>query len=371
MEHPEDPAVLDALRSPGRLAALQELDVFPGVVDAAFACYVRLVASLLHVPVALVSMVTDDRQFFPASVGLDEPWRQLGETPLTLSFCKHVVADDSALVVTDAALDERFRSHPAVDELRVRAYLGVPLRSPQGLPLGSLCAIDEVPHAWTAQDVATLHDLAEAASAMIALRGQEHRQRVAAQEASHQLRTPVAALRFEVDALARLPRAADPEVQASLDAMGDRLAALAAIADEIVARSQRDHWGGVTADAVEILHSTATRWRPALASGGRDITVRGAGPIPVDTVQPALQRAVDLLVEGAVRRGVGSVALSAEAGPGACRIRVESDALERVDLAEVRELVAGIGGRVLRPEGTVVELVLPRPTEASDLAPQA
>ena len=118
------------LDSPERLKALAEVDAFPGVPDDAFAVYTRLIVKLLDAPTALVSFVTDDRQFFPASVGLGEPWNERAQTPLAMSFCQHVVRTDEDLVVPHADTDERVKDNLAIDELGVHAYLGVPLRAP-------------------------------------------------------------------------------------------------------------------------------------------------------------------------------------------------------------------------------------------------
>jgi PAS domain S-box-containing protein len=164
-----DPA---ALGDPGRLAALEATGLLGGPPEAPFDQTVRLVRRCLRVPVALVSLVDADRQVFKGQEGLAEPWCSLGGTPLSHSFCQHVVADDAPLVVGDAREDARVRDNLAVRDLDVVAYLGVPLRTPDGYPVGSVCAIDAVPRAWTDADREALEAIAEVAADGVAARYQ-------------------------------------------------------------------------------------------------------------------------------------------------------------------------------------------------------
>ncbi|MEV4478886.1 SpoIIE family protein phosphatase [Micromonospora coxensis] len=158
-----------ALHDPGRLRSLAEtgLDAVP---DEAFERFARLVSDLLDVPVALVSLVTGTRQFFPGAVGLPEPWAERRETPLSHSFCQHVVDIEIPMVLPDARLYPRVRHNLAIAELGVVAYAGIPLTDLEGRVLGSLCAIDSKPRAWTATQLRTLSDLAAACSSELRLR---------------------------------------------------------------------------------------------------------------------------------------------------------------------------------------------------------
>ncbi|WBB70531.1 SpoIIE family protein phosphatase [Micromonospora sp. WMMD812] len=158
-----------ALGDPARLRALAEtgLDAAP---DEAFDRFARLVSDLLDVPVALVSLVAIDRQFFPGAVGLPEPWADRRETPLSHSFCQHVVDLEVPMVLPDARLYPRVRENLAIPDLGVVAYAGMPLTDLSGNILGSLCAIDSKPRAWTAAQLRTLADLAAACSSELRLR---------------------------------------------------------------------------------------------------------------------------------------------------------------------------------------------------------
>ncbi|MEM6645885.1 MAG: ATP-binding protein [Bacteroidota bacterium] len=129
--------------------------------ETAFDRVTRLVARLLKVPVSLVSLVDHDRQFFKSVYGVPAPWARLRETPLTHSFCQHVVQANAPLTVDDAREHPLVHANLAVSDFNIVAYLGVPIHTPDGHPLGTLCAIDHQPRAWSPHDHATLQDLAE------------------------------------------------------------------------------------------------------------------------------------------------------------------------------------------------------------------
>lgn len=160
----------DALSAPDRLATLTATGLTNGAPDEALDRLTRLIQRCLRVPVALVSLVESDRQVFASAQGLPEPWCSMGETPLSHSFCQHVVVRDTPLVINDARLDPLLVDNLAIPDLGVIAYLGVPLRTPDGHTLGSLCAIEGQPRAWTESDLEILEALAEMATAEIATR---------------------------------------------------------------------------------------------------------------------------------------------------------------------------------------------------------
>jgi GAF domain-containing protein len=133
--------------------------------DRSFDHYARLTRRLLSVPTALVSIVEQHRQVFPGMVGLPEPYASTRETPLTYSFCQHVVQDQQPLIIVDARVVPRLRGNLAISDLSVVAYAGWPLVDANGRTVGSLCAIDSVPRAWTDEELSLLEDLALACSA--------------------------------------------------------------------------------------------------------------------------------------------------------------------------------------------------------------
>ncbi len=165
-------ALLDAAtaaRDTDRVSALQATGLLDSDVDPAFDRHARLAAQVLNAPVALVSLVDADRQVFAGCVGLAEPWAEQRETPLSHSFCQHAVAAREPLLVTDARRDPVLHANLAIRDLGVIAYAGIPLIDPVGQALGTLCAIDHRPRAWTEEQVASLRDLAAAATDEIRL----------------------------------------------------------------------------------------------------------------------------------------------------------------------------------------------------------
>ena len=144
--------------------------LLPAASDEAFERFVRLVRHQLSVPVALVTLVSAEEQVFPGAAGLPEPYQSERRTPLSHSFCQHVVASSEPLVVEDARRHPLVRHNLAVPDLHVVAYAGMPLVDADGRVIGSLCAIDSQPRHWTDTDLAVLTDLAGACSSELQLR---------------------------------------------------------------------------------------------------------------------------------------------------------------------------------------------------------
>jgi diguanylate cyclase (GGDEF)-like protein len=156
----------DGLGEPRRLAALAESGLVDSPPEWAFDRVTRLVAETLHVPVALFTLVTAERQVYKSSVGVGGT----RETPLSHSFCRHVVESGAPLEVVDARVHPKVRDNPAIGDHGVVAYLGMPLTTSDGVRLGALCAIDHEPRQWTGRDHGVLEDLAGAAMAEVELR---------------------------------------------------------------------------------------------------------------------------------------------------------------------------------------------------------
>ena len=160
-----------------RLEALRRTGVLDTPAEASFDRLTALAARLLRAPVALVSLVDADRQFFKSCLGLPEPWNALRQTPLSHSFCRHAVASGKPLVIEDAREHPLVKDNPAIQHLGVVAYAGMPLTSSDGEVLGSFCVIDSQPRQWTNDDLDTLRTLAASASSELELRrvAAEHR----------------------------------------------------------------------------------------------------------------------------------------------------------------------------------------------------
>ncbi|MFJ4144031.1 putative bifunctional diguanylate cyclase/phosphodiesterase [Pseudomonas sp. NPDC089734] len=124
-----------------RLLRMAELCVLENTVDDVFEEIVAMAAEFFQVPIALISIVDENRQWFRARIGL-----QSQETPRDVSFCAYTILTDAPLEIPDATLDERFRDNPLVTGAPgIRYYAGAPLLTEDGLALGSLCVIDTRP----------------------------------------------------------------------------------------------------------------------------------------------------------------------------------------------------------------------------------
>lgn len=139
-----------------RLAELRSLSLLDSEPEERFDRVTRLAQRLFDVPIALVSLVDADRQWFKSRQGLSA-----SETPREMSFCAHALHDDDVLHVPDARLDPRFVGNPLVDDdPHIRFYAGYPITGPGGSKLGTLCIIDRQPRALSDSDAACLRDLA-------------------------------------------------------------------------------------------------------------------------------------------------------------------------------------------------------------------
>lgn len=153
-------ALLDAVADRDRLDALHATGLLDTDVSPSFDRLARLASHVLQAPVALVSLVDRDRQFFKSCIGLPEPWASEREAPLTHSFCQHAVATREPLIVTDARVHPLLQDNLAIRDMGVIAYAGIPLIDTNGNALGTLCVIDSQPRHWTSRQIALLGDIA-------------------------------------------------------------------------------------------------------------------------------------------------------------------------------------------------------------------
>ena len=123
---------------PGRIAALRRYEVLDTPREAPFERITNLVRAVLNIPISTISLIDTDRQWFKSCVGMTGD-----QTSREASICTHTIRSGEPLIVRDTLLDDRFASLPCViGEPYLRSYVGIPLCSPDGYNLGSLCAID-------------------------------------------------------------------------------------------------------------------------------------------------------------------------------------------------------------------------------------
>ena len=155
-------------RETERLDALRRLKVLDTPAEKSFDDIARLAASICEVPIALVSLIDRDRQWFKSRFGIGAT-----ETHRDLAFCAHAILGGDLFVVPDTSNDDRFRENALVTgEPKIRFYAGHPLTTPEGFNLGTLCAIDRVPRELTSMQLDALAVLAQQVVAQLMLRRQ-------------------------------------------------------------------------------------------------------------------------------------------------------------------------------------------------------
>ena len=148
-----------------RLDALRRLNLLDTEDNEAFDRITRLASRLFNVPVALVTLIDEDRQWFKSRVGT-----QVRETPVEYAFCTYAIKSDDVMVVPNMEQDQRFLDNPlVVNDPSIRFYAGAPLVTREGYGIGTMCVLDTKPREMSAEDQQTLSDLAAMVMAQIDL----------------------------------------------------------------------------------------------------------------------------------------------------------------------------------------------------------
>lgn len=153
-------------REAARLEALKQYRILDTPSEQAYDDITALAAFICDAPIALVSLVDSDRQWFKSRVGLD-----VDETSRDVSFCAHAILSERITIVKDSREDERFSDNPLVTcAPNIQFYAGVPLQTPEGHPIGTLCVIDHQPRELSEAQIKILETLARQVVMQLELR---------------------------------------------------------------------------------------------------------------------------------------------------------------------------------------------------------
>lgn len=225
-----------------RLAALRRYDILDTPPEPAFDRIATITSRLLDVPIAMISLLDEDRQWFKAACGLTAT-----ETPRSHAFCAHTILDEKTLVIEDTTKDPRTGDNPLVlGPPHIRFYAGAPLLTSDGMALGSLCIVDRSPRQIAPDRLALLEDLADTVVDQLELRRSLAQARRLIDErvemvasVSHEIRNPLAGASGLTDILLELDQ--DPERRDLLNSVRTSLRDVDSIIDDLIVltRSER------------------------------------------------------------------------------------------------------------------------------------
>jgi len=173
------PNSVNSLNNPARLAALSRSHLLDTAHEENFDRLTRMAAAWLDAPISVMTLIEEKRQFFKSAFGMSGWPAEARSTDIKYSFCQYVVTSGAPFIVEDSKSHPVVKDNPGYTEFNIQAYLGVPIHSPDGYTLGSLCVADNVPRTWTETQVQLMRELSELVSTQIRLEDEARRRRAA------------------------------------------------------------------------------------------------------------------------------------------------------------------------------------------------
>ncbi len=329
--HPRQEERLDALRLYEILDTPRETE-FDDIVD--------LVAEICEAPVAVVNFIDADRQWFKAEVGLG-----VCSTPLETSLCSHVILENDFVEIPDTLKDSRMCDNPlCIGDGGFRFYAGALLKTPDGLPLGTLCVLDRKPRTLTPLQRRTIQLMADRVMSELNLRLALRRQSLLRREIDHRVKNSLAS----VGAIIGLQSArSSPETRQALDGVLSRLTALEALHEELYKVGDGDEvdFAGLVERAVSKLRHLV----PERIAIEVDVD-----PHPLSSEQAnAIALTVNEFVTNSAKHGFpegrdGTVRIEGGASGAGFRLVCSDDGIGDAQAIERIEQSAGLGSRVIR-----------------------
>ena len=307
-----------------RLAALHRYGILDTPAELVFDDFTRMAAEICETPIAVVNLIDAGRQWFKSEIGLG-----VRETPLDISICVRAILQPGPMVVPDTRLDPRFAGNPLVaGEPGLRFYAGAPLRTEDGLPIGTICVLDHAPRpdGLTARQIAALEAFSRQIMAQLELRlalrlrteerAEKERmlreQELLMQEVHHRVRNSLQLVQNLLSLQSRA--AAHPEVSEQLQQSAARIRTIGMIHD----RLYRADSSGLDVDIQPYLDGLIDDLRDALASAVDGRALR----LSCDAVRwpavdvPTLGLVATELVTNALKYGRGEVRVTFRQPPG-------------------------------------------------------
>ena len=300
-----------------RLAALARSGLLEEDPEVAFERATRLASRVLATPVALVSVVDRDRQFFKSAVGLPEPWASRRETPLSHSFCRYVVESGHPLAVPDAARHPLTHDNAAVEDLQVAAYLGLPIEDEIGNVLGSFCAISHEPRQWTTEDRELLAEIAAPVVRELRLRAVIAELAAQVEEANatmamlaHDVRAPLSALQQSIETVDRMAASSVP-LEGVVEVAQRHVARLVGLAQALLEGQDGERRAATSVDVREMVARLVSDG--ILGSSASERVLNDVPPATLVSASRAmLEQVVVNLVTNALKHTDGQVRVAAE-----------------------------------------------------------
>jgi len=331
-------------RQGARLAALSAYDILDTPPEDAFSEVVGLVSRICDMPVALVSLVEEHRQWFKARMGLDAT-----ETPIEQSICAHAILGDSVLEIEDTRTDPRSADNPlCMGDRAFRFYAGAPLITPDGLPLGSLCVLDYRPRKLTNVQREMLEVMAKQVMAQLDLRLSLRTADTLRREIDHRVKNSLQSLAAVARFEAR--RSKSDDAKQALERVGRRIGSVAVVHEQLY-RTGTDH-----TVALDAYLENLARHLAEIAPEG--IAVSGEAPaIQIASADAAMvgvlfnETAANAFKHAFPGERVGHIRYHAEQLPdGQIRFSCEDDGVGLPDEADTQDGLGTMLGEVISLE---------------------
>jgi signal transduction histidine kinase len=261
-----------------RLRALRSYGILDTATEPAFDDITRIASYVCQTPISIISLVEDDRQWFKSEIGLG-----IRETPIDQSMCAHALLEHSFLEIPDTTLDSRFANNPLVTgRPHIRFYAGALLRTPDGLPLGTICVIDDKPRVLTPEQREVLAALARQVMAQMEFRRalllsdrlQRNISRLMA-VAGHDLKQPLQVMVMAIDRIRN--KLTDPKDRERLGYAIDAGMRMAEELDQLAETSVLQSGMGAPAltsfPISEVFESIRHNWRLHAEAKGLDLVI--------------------------------------------------------------------------------------------------